>query len=535
MDDRIAAMPLIFSNPPPGVQHVIFPNGQHGWVPASSQPLYIAPPSSTTMSSQQATPNSRTIQQYNNQQNQWRNDSNRTNPRSSNSSQYDNMSANVASDNISISTPYDNDNIDGNDYPILADLFFDLVSQDVINKVTAYYNFITTDLLSAYYDVADTYRAIELSKSSLDLYAVVPTIPCDIVCFMLTSTTTTPTTSLETAVNTVMSTTVLSTTVDSTVISLVSPSSTAVTTVTSSDASATTSTSSTISTSIDTISAVTPILGITSGNTGPTTSTTSVAPAANSSRVPVISVDDYRPVAAATTARQLRELPEADSSKITLQSEIFSQILNSNMTADGLKLLRDMMEEQYVAAEKKQQETKLKEKIRCRVEDTVGNLIDHAIYKVPYPYKLAEDEAEMDLAIKKLQDDIWGPSRTPSPIRDDSTSPVPGVDIPLDTSSSLTAKAKPVVVTNSSTAPTSSSASVTSVKAPKRPVNVTNNKSLDMTHYLNKPSLAVQSTDCIISNVSATPIVPLDSSHSCNVYTYCITGQQFDFSYYFFV
>jgi len=44
------------------------------------------------------------------------------------------------------------------------------------------------------------------------------------------------------------------------------------------------------------------------------------------------------------------------------------------MTADGFKLLRDTMEAQYVAAEKKQKETSLKQKIRYRVENSVNFL-----------------------------------------------------------------------------------------------------------------------------------------------------------------
>jgi lipid A disaccharide synthetase len=165
------------------------------------------------------------------------------------------------------------------------------------------------------------------------------------------------------------------------------------------------------------MSAVMPTPGITSGNTGLTTSTTSVALPATSSRIPVISVDDYIPIAPATTARHLKELPEADSSNIVLQSEIFGQILNSNMTADGLRLLRDILEEQYVAAEKKQQDTKLKEAIRCRVEDTVENIVYNAVYKVPYPFKWAEDELKQELAIKKLQDDLGEVSYTVPPSR----------------------------------------------------------------------------------------------------------------------
>jgi len=32
-------------NPPPGMQYAIFPNGQHGWVPSTTQPIFLSPPS----------------------------------------------------------------------------------------------------------------------------------------------------------------------------------------------------------------------------------------------------------------------------------------------------------------------------------------------------------------------------------------------------------------------------------------------------------------------------------------------------------
>jgi len=48
--------------------------------------------------------------------------------------------------------------------------------------------------------------------------------------------------------------------------------------------------------------------------------------------------------------------------------------LNSNITADGLKLLHDMMKAQYVATKKKQKEKALKQKDRYRVEDTMSFL-----------------------------------------------------------------------------------------------------------------------------------------------------------------
>ena len=69
------------------------------------------------------------------------------------------MVANAVSDSNAISTPYDNDNVDGSDYPYLADIFYTLVSEDVFNRILAYYTFMTTDLIAAYHELADNYMS----------------------------------------------------------------------------------------------------------------------------------------------------------------------------------------------------------------------------------------------------------------------------------------------------------------------------------------------------------------------------------------
>ena len=140
-------------NPPPGMQYAIFPNGQHGWVPSTTQPIFLSPPSSHSAAPQPMAnlPNSRSVQQYSNQQHQWRNDTTRGSSRGNTQSQFDNMIANAVSDSNAISTPYDNDNVDGSDYPYLADIFYTLVSEDVFTRIFAYYKFMNTDLLAAYY------------------------------------------------------------------------------------------------------------------------------------------------------------------------------------------------------------------------------------------------------------------------------------------------------------------------------------------------------------------------------------------------
>jgi len=46
----------------------------------------------------------------------------------------------------------------------------------------------------------------------------------------------------------------------------------------------------------------------------------------------------------------LAELSAEDSSNITLQTKGFEQIPSSDMTATGFRLLKELLEEQYVAA-----------------------------------------------------------------------------------------------------------------------------------------------------------------------------------------
>ena len=179
-------------NPPPGMQYAIFPNGQHGWVPSTTQPIFLSPPSSHSAAPQpMATlPNSRSVQQYSNQQNQWRNDTTRGSSRGNTQSQFDNMIANAVSDSNAISTPYDNDNVDGSDYPYLADIFYTLVSEDVFTRIFAYYKFMNTDLLAAYYQLAENYEAVDFSRLCGNPYFFGQTPRnYDIVCYALTSTT----------------------------------------------------------------------------------------------------------------------------------------------------------------------------------------------------------------------------------------------------------------------------------------------------------------------------------------------------------
>jgi len=105
-------------NPPPGMQYAIFPNGQHWWVPSTTQPIFLSPPYGHSPAPQSIANSSysRNVQQYSNQQYPWRNDSTRGNSRGNTQPPIDNMVANAVSDSNAISTPYDNEYVDGSDY-----------------------------------------------------------------------------------------------------------------------------------------------------------------------------------------------------------------------------------------------------------------------------------------------------------------------------------------------------------------------------------------------------------------------------------
>jgi len=78
--NRHSSIDLV-GNPTKGMQYAIFPNGQHGWVLRTTQPIFLSPPSGHNVVPQSTTnsSNSKTVQHYSNQQNQWRNDSIRGN------------------------------------------------------------------------------------------------------------------------------------------------------------------------------------------------------------------------------------------------------------------------------------------------------------------------------------------------------------------------------------------------------------------------------------------------------------------------
>jgi len=102
------------------------------------------------------------------------------------------MVANAVSGSHAISTPYDNDNVDGFDYPYLADIFYTLISEAVFTRIFAYYNFMNTDLLAACYEIAETYEAVDFSRLGGNPYLFdQPSRSHDIVCYALTSTTVT--------------------------------------------------------------------------------------------------------------------------------------------------------------------------------------------------------------------------------------------------------------------------------------------------------------------------------------------------------
>ena len=94
-------------------------------------------------------------------------------------------------------------------------------------------------------------------------------------------------------------------------------------------------------------------------------------------------LEDYRPVPPAVHLSALAALPSEESSNITLQREIFDQLLNSSMGAAGFRCLSQILEEQYVAASLKYKEKALMEKIRVRVEDTVELIVDYAENNFP--------------------------------------------------------------------------------------------------------------------------------------------------------
>jgi len=181
-----------------------------------------------------------------------------------------------------------------------------------------------------------------------------------------------------------------------------------------------------------------------------------------------LSVEDYHPIPPAAVNILLAELPERDSSNITLQSEIFELILNSGMMAAGFILLSKRLEAQFVAAALKHKENEEKEKIRVRVEDTVDLIVDYATENIPYPYDWAEQDAKAERREQDFLNGIFPP--TPSSTGElgvsVSTTTLTTADVNCDREVPTVACSVVALVPPTVSLPTN-----VVVKAPKHPIN----------------------------------------------------------------
>jgi len=166
-----------------------------------------------------------------------------------------------------------------------------------------------TDLIAAYYELEDTYEAVDLSRLCDNPYFYDQTI----LCYALTTATVTWSApfSTTTSVN-----------IEPPVVIPIAA-------------------STPTTTGLDLLSSV-------SASSAPT-----AIPEGNFLDMPL---EEYCPMPPAVHCKLLAKLPAEEASNIILQTEIFEQMLNSGMTAAGLRVLKERLEEQYVAAALKQRE-----------------------------------------------------------------------------------------------------------------------------------------------------------------------------------